>query len=87
MHLCGPPALPLWSLSIVPQTWKDVRRDCKGLDAKRSGRVDSARFRGILRKHGVALTNEQFYQVLSHLDSTMSHTVAYDDFFREVLRA
>lgn len=80
------PSLAALRPALVP-VWKDVRRDCKKTDRVRSGLVDTAKFRGILKKNGVQMSNEQFYHVLSHLDADVSHKVSYDDFFREALRA
>ena len=71
----------------VAQHWKDLRKDCRNLDAMISGALDRDEFRDALRRNlNVNLTEAEFDYICGMFPRS-GGKVAYNDFIRDFLKA
>lgn len=72
--------------SCVVKHWKEMRRAFRKVDGANSGSVTPSEFRRILRQFSLDLSEEEFYQLLSHYDNSMDGQVSYNDFIKAYLQ-
>ncbi|KAM4748693.1 EF-hand calcium-binding domain-containing protein 6 [Rhinophrynus dorsalis] len=66
--------------------WRPMRRTFQSCDEARSGYVGVQDFRQVLRKYGINLSEEDFFQILGFFDKDLKAKISYNDFLKEFLR-
>ncbi|NXJ06724.1 EFCB6 protein, partial [Odontophorus gujanensis] len=83
----GPQTTSFYStmLRIQPQIlhcWRPMKRTFKSYDESRTGLLNVADFRQVLREYKINLSEEELFNILEYYDKTLSSKISYNDFLR-----
>ena len=72
----------------IKNSWKAIRQDLKAADSLRSGTLPARKFRSVMARHDVALSEDDFYIVMQTFSRNAggNRNVHYDSFLRMILR-
>ncbi|PAA87102.1 hypothetical protein BOX15_Mlig020673g1 [Macrostomum lignano] len=71
----------------VLEDWKEMRRVFREQDPDGRGRASPSVFRRVLRRFGLTLSDDEFYQLTGAYDPERSGSVDYNEFIRSFLRS
>uniref|UniRef100_A0A1I8JDN8 EF-hand calcium-binding domain-containing protein 6 n=1 Tax=Macrostomum lignano TaxID=282301 RepID=A0A1I8JDN8_9PLAT len=71
----------------VLEDWKEMRRVFREQDPDGRGRAPPSVFRRVLRRFGLTLSDDEFYQLAAAYDPERSGSVDYNEFIRSFLRS
>ena len=74
--------------SRMMQMWKPIRLELRRLDPKRKGYISGRKFREILARYGISMTENDFFSVLEVFEKkprTSGQKINYDLFIKECI--
>ena len=70
------------------QMWKPIRLELRRLDPKRKGYISGRKFREILAKYSISMTENEFFAILEVFEKkprTSGQKINYDLFIKECI--